>query len=206
MLDRRRVAAAARRGREEPSRRQSVQAAEPLALRGRRPFRWATCSQVGQEACVTRQPDDGSGPNVPAGPGAKPLVWRLADAGSARLRFPHRRQPPADDRGAWPETPPLADRACCCPARPVVRGVCPPGPSWMRRATTLTDGRTGRDGSPNDDAGNRKTGLHEHLRDSPLDQRRPCPGRQLRASGPLGAGLAGAGQQPVCPVGLPAPG
>ena len=51
-------------------------------------------------ARVTRQPDDISGPDVPAGPGAKPLAWRLADAGSVRVRFPHRRQPPADRPGA----------------------------------------------------------------------------------------------------------
>ena len=70
----------ARRGREEPSRRQSVQAAEPLALRGRQPFRF------------------------------------------------------------WSGPPPLADRACCCPARPVVRVLIPPAPARPHPADLLLCG------------------------------------------------------------------
>ena len=140
----RRVAAATRGppgpAARNPDGRQPVRAAEPLALRGRQPFRWAACSQAGQKTCVTRQPDDVSGPNVPAGPGAKPPVWRLADAGSVRLRFPHRRQPPADDRGVWSGPPPPADRACCCPARRMVRVLIPSAPARPHPADLLPCG------------------------------------------------------------------
>jgi hypothetical protein len=35
----------------------------------------------------------------------------------------------ADDRADWTGPPLLADRSCCCPARPVVRVLIPPGPA-----------------------------------------------------------------------------
>jgi hypothetical protein len=38
----------------------------------------------------------------------------------------HRRAKAADDQPAWSGPPRLADRACCCPARPVVRVLIPP--------------------------------------------------------------------------------
>jgi len=37
----------------------------------------------------------------------------------------HRRATTADDQAAWSEPPPLADRSCCCPARPVVKVLIP---------------------------------------------------------------------------------
>jgi hypothetical protein len=43
------------------------------------------------------------------------------------MRFMHRRAKAADDQAAWSGPPPLADRSCCCPARPVVRVLIPPG-------------------------------------------------------------------------------
>jgi hypothetical protein len=39
----------------------------------------------------------------------------------------HRRTKAADDQAAWPGPPRLADRSCCCPARPVVKVLIPPG-------------------------------------------------------------------------------
>lgn len=82
-----------------------------------------------------------SGPKVPPGTSAKSLLdgSRLSDAGQMWMRFPRRRAKNAgrapDDRIA--ETPPddrtdrsrpraLGVRACCCPARPVVRVRIPP--------------------------------------------------------------------------------
>lgn len=41
------------------------------------------------------------------------------------MRFPHRRAKAADDQAAWSGPPRLADRSCCCPARPVVRVLIP---------------------------------------------------------------------------------
>jgi len=38
----------------------------------------------------------------------------------------HRRAKAAGDQAAWSGPPPLADRSCCCPARPVVRVLIPP--------------------------------------------------------------------------------
>jgi hypothetical protein len=56
-----------------------------------------------------------------------------------RIRFPRRsakaagRSPDSqaagtapEDRAAWSRRPDLGDRACCCPARPVVRVLIPP--------------------------------------------------------------------------------
>jgi hypothetical protein len=43
------------------------------------------------------------------------------------MRFMHRRAKAADDQAAWSGPPRLADRSCCCPARPVVRVLIPPG-------------------------------------------------------------------------------
>jgi hypothetical protein len=37
----------------------------------------------------------------------------------------HRRATTADDQAAWSGPPPLADRSCCCPARPVVKVLIP---------------------------------------------------------------------------------
>ncbi len=55
------------------------------------------------------------------------------------MRFPHRRPKKArrsygghtagtypDDQVAWARPPGLGDRACCCPARPVIRVLIPP--------------------------------------------------------------------------------
>jgi hypothetical protein len=55
------------------------------------------------------------------------------------MRFPRRRADKAgrspdsqaagmspDDQAAWSRPPDLGDRACCCPARPVVRVLIPP--------------------------------------------------------------------------------
>ena len=59
-----------------------------------------------------------------------------------RMRFPRRgaktagRSPggqaagtPPDDQAAWSRPHNLGDRACCCPARPVVRVLIPPAPA-----------------------------------------------------------------------------
>jgi len=56
-----------------------------------------------------------------------------------KMRFPRRRGKaagrspggqaagtPPDDQAAWSRRPALGDRACCCPARPVVRVLIPP--------------------------------------------------------------------------------
>ena len=37
-----------------------------------------------------------------------------------------RRAKAADEQAAWSGPPPLADRSCCCPARPVVKVLIPP--------------------------------------------------------------------------------
>src|SRR5271166_5773201 len=46
------------------------------------------------------------------------------------MRFPRRGAKragrAADDQAGWSGPPPLAGRACCCPARPVVRVLIPP--------------------------------------------------------------------------------
>lgn len=46
------------------------------------------------------------------------------------MRFPRREGEPArkaaDDQTVWFGPPGLADRSCCCPARPVVRVLIPP--------------------------------------------------------------------------------
>jgi hypothetical protein len=38
----------------------------------------------------------------------------------------HRSAKAADDQAAWSGPPSLADRSCCCPARPVVKVLIPP--------------------------------------------------------------------------------
>ena len=49
------------------------------------------------------------------------------------MRFTRRRASTADrmadDQAGWSGPPRLADRSCCCPARPVVRVLIPPGPA-----------------------------------------------------------------------------
>jgi hypothetical protein len=42
------------------------------------------------------------------------------------MRFMRRSAEAAGDQAAWSGPPPLADRGCCCPARPVVRVLIPP--------------------------------------------------------------------------------
>jgi len=42
------------------------------------------------------------------------------------MSFMRRRAKAADDQAAWSGPPPLADRGCCCPARPVVKVLIPP--------------------------------------------------------------------------------
>jgi hypothetical protein len=43
------------------------------------------------------------------------------------MRFMRRKAKAADDQAAWSGPPSLADRSCCCPARPVVKVLIPPG-------------------------------------------------------------------------------
>ena len=77
-----------------------------------------------------------SGPKVPPGTSAKSLLdgSRLSDAGQMSMRFPRRRaknagrvpddriaETPPDDWTDWSRPRALGVRACCCPARPVVR-------------------------------------------------------------------------------------
>jgi len=59
-----------------------------------------------------------------------PMALPRPDAGGAGMRLPHRRakaapRMDADGEAAWFGPPPLADRSCCCPARPVVRVLLP---------------------------------------------------------------------------------
>lgn len=42
------------------------------------------------------------------------------------MKFPRRKARAADSQAAWHGPPRLADRSCCCPARPVVRVLIPP--------------------------------------------------------------------------------
>jgi hypothetical protein len=69
------------------------------------------------------------------------------------MRFPRRRagtvgRPPAgqaagtapDDQAAWSGPHDLGDRACCCPARPVVRVLIPPAPARPHSADLLLCG------------------------------------------------------------------
>jgi hypothetical protein len=61
------------------------------------------------------------------------LSERLSEAGEVQMRLP-RREPQtegraADDLAGRPGPPRLADRSCCCPARPVVRVLIPPVPA-----------------------------------------------------------------------------
>jgi len=60
------------------------------------------------------------------------------------MRSPHRKVNPADaaadGQAARPGPPSLADRSCCCPARPVVTVVIPPGPGRPRSADLLLCG------------------------------------------------------------------
>jgi hypothetical protein len=41
----------------------------------------------------------------------------------------HRKAKAIDDQAAWSGPSRLADRSCCCPARPVVKVLIPPGPA-----------------------------------------------------------------------------
>jgi hypothetical protein len=74
----------ARRGREEPR-------LAPIgpgggttgSAPGKQPLTRGDLLQAGYKTRLTRQRGDVPEPNVPAGLGARPLVWRLADAGSA---------------------------------------------------------------------------------------------------------------------------
>ena len=69
---------------------------------------------------------------APPVPGTRSLSARLAasDAINMRMRFPHRHAAPSwlaeNDLAGRGEPPALAERACCCPARPVVRVLMPP--------------------------------------------------------------------------------
>jgi hypothetical protein len=69
------------------------------------------------------------------------------------MRFPRRRagkagRPPAgqaagthpDDQAAWSGPHDLGDRACCCPARPVVRVLIPPAPARQHSVDLLLCG------------------------------------------------------------------
>ena len=70
-----------------------------------------------------------------------------------RMRFPRRRAKaagrspggqaagtPPEDRAAWSGPPDLGDRACCCPARPVVRVLIPPAPARRHSVDLLLCG------------------------------------------------------------------
>ena len=67
-----------------------------------------------------------------------------SDAGEVAMRSPHRKVNPADGtadgQAARPRPPHPADRSCCCPARPVVTVVIPPGPGRPRSADLLLCG------------------------------------------------------------------
>ena len=52
----------------------------------------------------------------------------------------HRRATAAGDQAAWSGPPPLADRGCCCPARPVVKVLIPPGSARPYTADLLLCG------------------------------------------------------------------
>jgi len=60
------------------------------------------------------------------------------------MRFPRRAASTADqvtaDEADRPGPPGLADRSCCCPARPVVRVLIPPGPARPYSADLLLCG------------------------------------------------------------------
>ena len=83
------------------------------------------------------------GSKVLTGTGATSLLNgpRRPDTGCMKMRFPRRRAKtagrspggqtagtPPDDRADCSRWPALGDRACCCPARPAVRVLIPPGP------------------------------------------------------------------------------
>ena len=83
------------------------------------------------------------GPKVLPREGAMPCRngWRLSDAGCMRMRFLRRSATAAgtpvgdlaaetapEDQADWSRPPAVADRACCCPGRPVVRVLIPPTP------------------------------------------------------------------------------
>jgi hypothetical protein len=74
-----------------------------------------------------------------------PSSGGMSDGGEVKMRFPRRRaktadSPAADDPSAWPGPPRLADRSCCCPARPVIRVLIPPGPARPYSADLLLCG------------------------------------------------------------------
>jgi hypothetical protein len=69
------------------------------------------------------------------------------------MRFPRRRAEkagrspagqaagtPPEDRAAWSGPHDLGDRACCCPARPVVRVLIPPAPARLHSVDLLLCG------------------------------------------------------------------
>jgi hypothetical protein len=68
----------------------------------------------------------------------------MSDGGDVKMRFSRRRAKtadgPADDPPAWSNPPRLADRSCCCPARPAVRVLIPPGPARPYPADLLLCG------------------------------------------------------------------
>jgi len=70
-----------------------------------------------------------------------PSSGGMSDGGEVKMRFRRRRaktaDTPADDSSAWSSPPPLADRSCCCPARPVVRVLIPPAPARPHPADLL---------------------------------------------------------------------
>ncbi len=60
------------------------------------------------------------------------------------MRFPRRKaktaRRAADNEADWSGPPPLAGRACCCPARPVVRVLIPPASARRHSADLLLCG------------------------------------------------------------------
>ena len=60
------------------------------------------------------------------------------------MRFTRRRASTADrvadNQADWSGPPRLADHSCCCPARPVVRVLIPPGPARQSPADLLLCG------------------------------------------------------------------
>jgi len=68
----------------------------------------------------------------------------LSDAGEVEMRFTRRGASTAgrvsDNQAGWSGPPRLADHSCCCPARPVVRVLIPPGPARPSSADLLLCG------------------------------------------------------------------
>jgi hypothetical protein len=110
--------------------------------RGRRPGR---TPRPGTARRCRGQPVRGwpepAGPKVPPHPGALSLLRQpvLSDTDRVGWGFARRDAKAASRiarRAGWPGPPALTERACCCPAKPVVRVLIPPA-SGRRHPTDL---------------------------------------------------------------------